>query len=118
MISAHDALASLTLLPPKDVAALAAAGLTTPGAVLEHLPRRYEDRRRFDAFPNQPSPLPVCLRGTVIDAALRGFGHGRRFYEAIVMDGSGGLGKIWSWGPGPTLVEPFPKSHRYDEFVS
>jgi ATP-dependent DNA helicase RecG len=91
VISAHDALASLSLLPPKDVAALAAAGLTTPGAVLEHLPRRYEDRRRFDAFPNQPSPLPVCLRGTVIDAALRGFGHGRRFYEAIVMDGSGGV---------------------------
>ncbi len=95
--SAHDALASLPLLPSKDVAALAAAGLTTPAAVLAHLPRRYEDRRRFDAFPNQSSAVPVCLRGTVIDAALRGFGHGRRFYEAIVMDGSGGVfgsGKI------------------------
>jgi ATP-dependent DNA helicase RecG len=91
VISAHDALASLSLLPPKDVAALAAAGLATPAAVLDHLPRRYEDRRRFDAFPNQPSALPVCLRGTVIDAALRGFGHGHRFYEAIVMDGSGGV---------------------------
>jgi len=79
------------------VAALVAAGLSTPAAVLEHLPRRYEDRRRFDAFPNQPTALPVCLRGTVIDAALRGFGQGRRFYEVIVMDGSGGVfgsGKI------------------------
>jgi len=97
VLSAHDALASLSLLPPKDVAALVAAGLTTPAAVLEHLPRRYEDRRRFDAFPNQPSAQPVCLRGTVIDAALRGFGRGRRFYEAIVMDGAGGVfgsGKI------------------------
>lgn len=97
MISAHDALVSLALLPPKDVAALAAAGLATPGAVLEHLPRRYEDRRRFDAFPNQASPLPVCLRGTVIDAGPRGFGRGRRFYEAIVMNGAGGVfggGKI------------------------
>ena len=91
MISAHDALATLAQLPPKDVAALAAAGLTTPAAVLEHLPRRYEDRRRFDAFPNQPTAQPVCLRGTVIDAALRGFGQGRRFYEAIVMDGAGGI---------------------------
>ncbi|MEI6675694.1 MAG: ATP-dependent DNA helicase RecG [Verrucomicrobiota bacterium] len=97
MHSAHDTLASLPLLPPKDVAALAAAGLTTSAAVLDHLPRRYEDRRRFDAFPNQSAAIPVCLRGTVIDAALRGFGHGRRFYEAIVMDGAGGVfgsGKI------------------------
>ncbi|MEI6653605.1 MAG: ATP-dependent DNA helicase RecG [Verrucomicrobiota bacterium] len=95
--SAHDVLASLPLLAPKDVAALAAVDLTTSTAVLDHLPRRYEDRRRFDAFPNQSSTIPVCLRGTVIDAALRGFGHGRRFYEAIVMDGSGGVfgsGKI------------------------
>jgi ATP-dependent DNA helicase RecG len=81
----------MPLLPPKDIVALAAVGLTTPAAVLEHLPRRYEDRRRFDAFPNQPSAIPVCLRGTVIDAALRGFGQGRRFYEAIVMDGAGGV---------------------------
>jgi len=91
VFSAHAELASLPLLPAKDVAALAAAGLTTPAAALDHLPRRYEDRRRFDAFPNQPSAIPVCLRGTVIDASLRGFGHGRRFYEAIVMDGSGGV---------------------------
>ena len=91
MISAHDELASLALLPSKDVAALAAAGLSTPAAVLDHLPRRYEDRRRFDVFPNQPAAIPVCLRGTVIDASLRGFGQGRRFFEAIVMDGSGGV---------------------------
>ena len=91
MISAHDALSSYAHLPPKDIAALAAAGLSTAAAVLEHLPRRYEDRRRFDAFPNQPTAQPVCLRGTVIDAALRGFGQGRRFYEAILMDGSGGV---------------------------
>lgn len=91
MFSAHADLASLSLLPDKDVAALVAAGMTTPAAVLDHLPRRYEDRRRFDAFPNQPSPVPVCLRGTVIDSALRGGGQGRRFYEAIVMDGAGGV---------------------------
>ncbi len=91
MISAHDDLASIPLLPSKDAAALIAVGLSTPAAVLDHLPRRYEDRRRFDAFPNQPVSVPVCLRGTVIDTALRGFGQGRRFYEAIVMDGSGGV---------------------------
>ena len=91
MISAREDLAHLPLLPAKEVAALAAVGLTTAAAVLDHLPKRYEDRRSFDAFPNQPSPVAVCLRGTVIDASLKGFGGGRRFYEVIVMDGSGGV---------------------------
>ncbi|MCF7676156.1 MAG: ATP-dependent DNA helicase RecG [Akkermansiaceae bacterium] len=98
MLSAHDDLAALPLLPPKDVAALAAAGLRSAAAVLDHLPKRYEDRRRFDAFPNQPSPVAVCLRGTVIDAGSRGFGRGRRFFEAVVInhagDGVFGGGKL------------------------
>jgi len=87
----------MTILPPKEVAALAAAGYQTAAQVLDHLPKRHEDRRRFDLFPNQPSATAVCLRGTVIDSAKRHFGPGRGFYEAIVMDGSGGVfgsGKI------------------------
>ncbi|BCU76965.1 ATP-dependent DNA helicase RecG [Luteolibacter sp. LG18] len=90
MIPATADLSTLPVLPTKEVAALAAAGLRTPGQVLEWLPKRHEDRRRFDAFPVQASGVPVCLRGTVVDASLRGFG-GRRFYEAVVMDGTGGL---------------------------
>ncbi|MFD0892727.1 ATP-dependent DNA helicase RecG [Luteolibacter ambystomatis] len=90
MISADADLSSLPVLPAKEVAALAAAGLRTPADILDWLPRRHEDRRRFDAFPVQASGVPVCLRGTVVDASLRGFG-GRRFYEAVVMDGSGGV---------------------------
>ncbi len=97
MFSAHSDLASLSILHPKEVVALATDGLITVASVLAHIPKRYEDRRRFDAFPNQASSNSVCLRGTVIDASLRHFGPGRRFYEAIVMDGSGGVfgsGKI------------------------
>ena len=97
MISATTDLASLSILPPKEVAALAAAGYQTAAQVLDQLPKRHEDRRRFDLFPNQPSATAVCLRGTVVDSAKRHFGAGRGFYEAIVMDGSGGVfgsGKI------------------------
>lgn len=90
MIPVDADLSSLPVLPAKEVAALAAAGLRTPMEVLNWLPRRHEDRRRFDAFPVQASGVAVCLRGTVVDASLRGFG-GRRFYEAVVMDGSGGV---------------------------
>ena len=97
MISALTDLALLPLLPAREVAALAAAGFQTVAQLLDHLPKRHEDRRRFDVFPNQASTTAVCLRGTVIDTAKRRFGPNRGFYEAIVMDGSGGVfgsGKI------------------------
>ena len=45
----------------------------------------------FDRFPSQATASPVCLRGTVVDASQRRFGPGRGFYEAVVMDGSGGV---------------------------
>ena len=76
---------------------LAAAGYRTAAHVLDHLPKRHEDRRRFDVFPNQPSATAVCLRGMVVDSARRHFGPNRGFFEAVVMDGSGGVfgsGKI------------------------
>jgi ATP-dependent DNA helicase RecG len=85
------------MLPSKEVAFLAAAGFRSATEILDHLPKRYEDRRRFDSFPNQPTSSAVCLRGGVIDTSKRHFGQGRGFYEAIVMDGSGGVfgsGKI------------------------
>lgn len=97
MFSARDDLATLPILPVRDVTALAAAGFPTAAALLDHLPKRYEDRRRFDRFPNQPVAIAVCLRGTVIDSCKRHFGRGGGFYEAVVMDGTGGVfgsGKI------------------------
>jgi ATP-dependent DNA helicase RecG len=97
VFSARHDLASLALLPGRDVVALAAAGFNTIAEVLDHLPKRYEDRRRFDAFPNLPTGDPVCLRGRVIDAAPKFFGSGRSFFEAVVMNEAGGVfgsGKI------------------------
>jgi ATP-dependent DNA helicase RecG len=95
VISARTDLASLPVLPAKEVAALAAAGFRTAAELLDHLPKRHEDRRRFDLFPNQPTPAAVCLRGMVVDTSKRHFG--RSFHEAVVMDGTGGVfgsGKI------------------------
>ncbi len=97
MFSAREELVNLPLLPGKESAALAAAGYATAAQVLDHIPKRYEDRRRFDRFPAQATAQPVCLRGTVIDAGMRFLGPGRRFYEAVVLDGTGGVfgsGKI------------------------
>jgi ATP-dependent DNA helicase RecG len=92
MLDPAAPLAAVTFLLPKEVLSLASAGLTTVGGLLDWLPRRYEDRRRFDAFPAAPGGPAVCVRGTVIDTRNR-FGPRARFYEAVVADTRGaGLG--------------------------
>ena len=99
MISGQDDISSLPSLPSlanKEIQALEAAGITTVADLLDHFPKRYEDRRQFDRFPSQPTAKPVCLTGGVIDSGTKGFGK-TRFYEAVVMDGDGGVfgsGKI------------------------
>ena len=96
MISGQDDISSLPSLANKEIQALEAAGITTVADLLDHFPKRYEDRRQFDRFPSQPTAKPVCLTGDVIDSGTKGFGK-TRFYEAVVMDGDGGVfgsGKI------------------------
>ncbi len=96
MISGTQLLSTLPLLTSKEIQALEAAGLRSCAELLEHFPKRYEDRRQFDAFPNLPTAKPVCLCGGVIDATTKGFGK-TRFFEAIIMNGAGNLfgsGKI------------------------
>ncbi len=96
MITGQNELSSLPGISAKEIQALNAAGVLTPADLLHHFPKRYEDRRQFDRFPNQATAKPVCLTGGVIDAGNKGFGK-TRFYEAIIMDGAGsvfGSGKV------------------------
>ena len=96
MISGTSELSSFQNFSQKETHSLESVGITTVSALLDHFPKRYEDRRQFDSFPTQPTAKPVCLTGGVIDAATKGFGN-TRFYEAVIMDGSGGVfgsGKI------------------------
>lgn len=88
MLHADSELAAAGILPAKEVLALSSAGIRTVRDLIDWLPRRYEDRRRFDAFPAQAGGAPVCVRGTVIDTRNR-FGPRVRFYEAVVADASG-----------------------------
>ncbi len=64
-------------------------GYTRAGQLLEHYPRRYEDRTQFDAFPTHETATALCLRGEIVDTAKRFFGR-RRFFEAAVEDVEGG----------------------------
>ncbi|GAA5482381.1 ATP-dependent DNA helicase RecG [Haloferula sargassicola] len=96
MLSADTQLVEARLFVPKEVLSLASAGIHRVRDLLDWLPRRYEDRRRFDAFPAEPGGAPVCLRGTVIDTRNR-FGSRVRFYEAVVADARGS-------GVGPATI--------------
>ena len=96
VITGQNELSSLLGISAKEIQALNAAGILTTADLLHHFPKRYEDRRQFDRFPNQATAKPVCLTGGVIDAGNKGFGK-TRFYETIIMDGAGsvfGSGKV------------------------
>ncbi|MGC6427596.1 MAG: ATP-dependent DNA helicase RecG [Akkermansiaceae bacterium] len=79
----------LRFLKSRELEALDAAGHRTLTDLLDWLPKRYEDRRRFDSFPASAGGPAVCLRGIVIDTQRRGFG-GKGFYEAVIEDHAGG----------------------------
>ncbi|MDA7514381.1 ATP-dependent DNA helicase RecG [bacterium] len=84
----------LSFLKGREHEALLAAGFAGPNDLLDWLPKRYEDRRRFDSFPAAAGGPAVCLRGTVIDTQRKGFG-GKGFYEAIIEDlGGGGFSRM------------------------
>jgi ATP-dependent DNA helicase RecG len=96
VITGQTELSSLPDLSGKEAQALLSAGIASVADLLNHFPKRYEDRRQFDRFPNQATATPVCLTGGVIDSGTKGFGK-TRFYEALIMDGDGGVfgsGKI------------------------
>jgi ATP-dependent DNA helicase RecG len=90
MAKLNDELAVAVQLNAREASALAAVGIHTVRQLLDHLPRRHEDRRRFDAFPIQASPAPVCLRGIVTDTVKRRFSRGGMF-EAVITDVAGGV---------------------------
>ena len=115
MINGQSELSSLPELSAKERQALLPAGFQTVADLLDHFPKRYEDRRQFDRFPNQPTVKPVCLTGGVIDATTKGFGR-TRFYEAVIMDGSGGVfgsGKITCrWFNMPFMSKVIAAGHQ------
>ena len=82
-------LSSLEAFSSKDLQALAVVGIHAVGDLLDWFPRRYEDRRRFDAFPVQVGGEALCLRGTVVDSARKRFGGRRQFYEIVIEEGGG-----------------------------
>jgi RecG-like helicase/REP element-mobilizing transposase RayT len=74
-------LAELEWIPRNRLTPLARLGLATLGDLIKHYPRRYEDRRRFDRFPDEEMERQVCLLGIVTKASLKRIGGWRRMFE-------------------------------------
>ncbi len=88
-MKAFDSLDGLVGIRGRELEALKTAGIETIVDLLDRIPKRYEDRRSFDAFPVQASGEAFCLKGLVIDTQRKGFG-GKGFFEAVVEDHAGG----------------------------
>jgi len=76
---------SLAWVPEPKRKLLERLGLITWRHLLEHYPRRYEDRARFASFPTGGSEEPVCIRGVIEKISSRYFG-GRKIVEVTIED--------------------------------
>ncbi len=112
-MKANESLAELTGIRGREWEALQLAGIKTLVELLDRLPKRYEDRRRFDAFPAAAGGAAVCLKGMVIDTQRKGFG-GKGFYEATVEDhAGGGLSRITCrWFNMPFMQKVLASGHE------
>jgi ATP-dependent DNA helicase RecG len=59
-------------------------GIVTIEDLLTHYPKRYEDRRTFDHFPNTESEQPVCVCGTVLGVFVKRLRGGRTMVEVTL----------------------------------
>ena len=89
-LPAATSLEDLEWVPRQRMASLRRLGLQTLGDLLRHFPRRYENRIKFDRFPDEASETPVCLYGIVKKTVYRRFGP-RRIFEARIEDEAAGV---------------------------
>ena len=91
MMAPDTLLADLDWVPRNRLASLTRLGLVTLGDLVAHYPRRHEDRRRFDRFPDDEMERPVCLLGTVTKTAVKRMGGWRRMVEVTIEDEAAGV---------------------------
>ena len=85
-LAVSSPLADVPGLGPVRLKALERLGLATVGDLLTHYPRRYEDRRHFEHFPNAATDTPVCVCGVVVSTAAKQLGGRRQMFEATLQE--------------------------------
>jgi len=83
---------------PKTAEALARKEIATVEDLLFFLPRAYEDRRAIVPIAQLEVGRPACFSGTVTRSGVVPLRNGRRFFEAIVSDGTAAVQLKWFRG--------------------
>lgn len=78
-------------IPPQRLRQLERFGIARVGDLLSHFPRRWEDRNRFDRFPESETETAVCLFGVVQSACTRRFSGRSRIFEAVLGEENPGI---------------------------
>ena len=114
LLNASAELTELGFLTAKEIIAFSTAKLSTVQQVLDHLPRRYEDRRVFAAFPAQATGEAMCLRGVVVDCQRKVFGGGKGFHEVVVGtdDGFSDSTIVLRWFNMPYIAKMLAVGHE------
>ena len=82
-------LKDLPWISTQRVRQLSRAGLETVGDLVCHFPKRWEDRTRFDRFPQQESDTAVCVCGLVKSAGGQRFRGRARSFEVTLLEEGG-----------------------------
>ncbi len=89
-MSPETLLGELEWIPARRIPNLRKLGLRTLGDLVQHFPRRHEDRRSFTPFPDSPGDHPILICGLVVKAGHLPYGGWRRGYEATIEEAGGG----------------------------
>jgi len=79
-------LAELDWIPRPRLLALRRLGVETVEDLLNHFPRRHEDRHQFPEFPRDESDTPICLCGEVTKTRILRFGGWKKIFEATLQE--------------------------------
>ena len=86
LLASSQPVTDLSGLGPARAKPLERLGLTTIGDLLNHFPRRYEDRRQFEHFPTQPGDCAVCVCGMVVSTSNKRLGGRRQLFEVTLQE--------------------------------
>lgn len=91
MLPASTPLTDLEWVPTKRLPALTRLKLVTLGDLIRHYPRRHENRRRFDHFPDGEMDQAVCLHGVVVKSISKRLGSWKRLVEVVIEEEAAGV---------------------------
>ncbi|MEO6053029.1 MAG: ATP-dependent DNA helicase RecG [Chthoniobacterales bacterium] len=91
MLKPSDQLDSVPWISASRLRSLNRLQLFTVRDMFEHFPRRHEDRRQFDRFPQDETAEPVCVCGVVTKTALKRFRGWQKSFEIVLEDAEAGV---------------------------